>query len=109
MSHVDEAGMLLLAEGARANDDKGSCNQLRSVENDMNVYVHGVEHDVKFQGREKTQAQHLANAQATVIGAAKLIERALTGDPAQALSNANCAAYWLRLAADELDALKGST
>lgn len=68
------------------------------------------ETQVKFEGRIKPREEHLANAMATVVGAAKLIERARTGDPAEADSNTSCASMWLRIAADELDALsvKGS-
>lgn len=58
-----------------------------------------------FQGRDRNGPEHLANVQATIIGAHKLMERARTGDPAEADGNVRCAAYWLRLAADELEAL----
>lgn len=61
------------------------------------------EHKTTFLGREWTREQHLANALATVIDAAKLIERARSGDPAEADDNATCAASWLRVAAAELE------
>lgn len=62
-------------------------------------------HEVKFLGRDKSRADHLANVQATIIGAHKLVERARTGDPAEAIANISCAAFWLKLAAKELDEL----
>lgn len=64
------------------------------------------ETEVKFLSRDKTRAEHLASALATTIGAAKLIERARAGNPAESTSNAKCAAMWLRVAAQELEALE---
>ena len=61
--------------------------------------------EVVFEGRVKTRAERLANALGIVAGAAKLIERARSGDPAASDSNARCTAQWLRVAADDLDAL----
>ncbi|MFM0098721.1 hypothetical protein PQQ87_24175 [Paraburkholderia nemoris] len=61
--------------------------------------------EVVFEGRVKTRAERLANALGIVVGAAKLIERARSGDPAESDSNARCTAQWLRVAADDLDAL----
>lgn len=55
-----------------------------------------------FCGRTRSGAEHLANVQATIVGAHKLVERARTGDPAEADANVSCAAFWLRVAADEL-------
>ncbi|MBK3783940.1 hypothetical protein G3A43_27380 [Paraburkholderia aspalathi] len=63
------------------------------------------EHEAVFQGRSRSGPEHLANVQATIIGVHKLVERARTGDPAEADANVRCAAYWLRLAADELTEL----
>lgn len=53
----------------------------------------------------RSRADSLAISQATLVGAHKLLERARTGDPAEAISNVRCAAAWLRDAVDELDAL----
>ncbi|CAE6944054.1 hypothetical protein R75471_05520 [Paraburkholderia domus] len=63
------------------------------------------EHEVTFLGRERTRAEHLANVQATIIGAHKLIERARVGEGSESDSSVSCAAFWLKLAADELEAL----
>ena len=61
------------------------------------------EHEVSFEGRERTPAQHLLNVQATIIGVHKLVERARTG--VEVDDNISCAKMWLRIAADELDGL----
>lgn len=63
------------------------------------------EHEVIYEGRERTRAEHLASALATVIGSAKLITRAQHGDPSESNGNARCAASWLKVAAAELEAL----
>ncbi|NYH13553.1 hypothetical protein [Paraburkholderia bryophila] len=61
------------------------------------------ETEVTFLGREKSSAMRYQSALATVIASAKLIERARSGDPSQAIGNARCAAMWLRVAATELE------
>jgi hypothetical protein len=61
-------------------------------------------HDVTFEGHTPTPAELLTAALSSAIGAAKLIERARTGDGADVDNNARCAAMWLHLAADNLDA-----
>jgi hypothetical protein len=61
------------------------------------------EHEVVFEGRERTRAQHFLNVQATIIGVHKLVERARTG--VEVDDNISCAKMWLRIAADELDVL----
>lgn len=58
---------------------------------------------VSFKEHERTPAQRLTNAMATVTGTIKLLERARTGDPAEARSNISCATKWLKIATDELD------
>ena len=94
--NADECGFPMLAEGVRVDNDKESCNQLRS-EGSMSETV--------FEGRTRSGAESLAIAQATLIGAHKLLERARTGNPYEADSNVRCAVAWLRDAIDDLDAL----
>jgi hypothetical protein len=59
--------------------------------------------EVTFLSRERTPAQRLTNVQGTILGVSKLIERARDG--VEVNENVRCAAYWLRLAAGELDEL----
>lgn len=59
--------------------------------------------EVEYQGRERTRAQILTGVQGTLLGVARLIERARAGEEAD--GNVRCAAYWLDIAAAELRAL----
>jgi hypothetical protein len=62
-----------------------------------------MEHEVTFEGVEKTREQHLAIALGTAIGIAKLVERARHGDAAEADSNTSCALSWARLLVTQLE------
>ena len=59
--------------------------------------------DVRFDGRAPTCAELLVAASSAAIGAAKLIERSRSGDPAEADANAKCAAMWLKFGAEYLE------
>ena len=61
------------------------------------------ETELQFHWCGRSRPQHLVNAQATIVGCIKLIERAREG--VEADDNVRCASMWLRIAADELDGL----
>jgi len=88
----------MLAEGVRVDSGNSFSVRLRSSEDSMND-------EPVFEGRTRSGAESLAIAQATLIGAHKLLERARTGNPYEADSNVRCAVAWLRGAVDDLDAL----
>ena len=58
--------------------------------------------DVRFDGRAPTCAELLVAASSAAIGAAKLIVRSRSGDPAEADANAACAEMWLRYGSEYL-------
>jgi hypothetical protein len=60
-------------------------------------------HDVRFDGRTPTCAELLTAASSSAIGAARLIERSRSGNPAEAAGNAKCAAMWLKFGAEYLE------
>lgn len=61
------------------------------------------ETEVTFEGRDRTHAERLSIALGTVVGIAKLIERARHGDAAGSDNNISCALGWARLLATQLE------
>ncbi|WP_158935062.1 hypothetical protein [Burkholderia sp. S171] len=59
--------------------------------------------EVSFEGRYRSRDRRLASVQGTALGVLKLIQRAREFEEVD--DNIRCAAYWLRLAATELDEL----
>jgi hypothetical protein len=61
-------------------------------------------HDIQYEGTGPSDWTLLTSALSSVIGAAKLLQRARDDNPAEAAANAKCAAMWCRFAAENVEA-----
>jgi hypothetical protein len=62
-------------------------------------------HDVTFEERIATRDERLRAAQATLLGCARLLERAREGEGSTSDSNVSCAVSWLTSVTADLRAV----
>lgn len=62
-------------------------------------------HEIRYEGRERTDKDRLDFAEGTLIGALKLLVRVRFGCSSEVRGNCRCIATWLRAVAQQMDEL----